>query len=201
MRPLLNIILIAMLWFPGSALAGEPLTVIQQTVDRVIQVLENRQDSTKLTAVDRQAIHEIVDRHFDFREMSKRSMGSTWKAIDKAQRQKFVPVFQELLEQNYGNRLAGFTGQTVSYGEVKVDGKRAKVETEIDNEGKPIPVQYSLYNNGSNWLVYDINIEGVSLVATFRSDFRTIFKKDGFDGLLAQLHEKIETLKSQDASG
>jgi len=201
MRPFSFLILLATLWVPGGAMADEPLTAIRQTVDSVIHVLKSRQDSTKLSAADRQAIHDIVDSRFDFHEMSKRSMGKIWKKIDKEQRREFVPVFQELLERNYGNRLAGFTGQTVSYGEVKLDGKRAKVDTEIDNDGVPIPVRYSLYDNGDAWMVYDIRIEGVSLVATFRSDFKTIFKKNGFDGLLAQLGEKVDSLKSEDSSG
>jgi phospholipid transport system substrate-binding protein len=201
MRPFLLLTFLTALWIPGGAMAGEPLTVIRQAVEGVIQVLEDRQDSTNLSPADRLAIHDIIDSRFDFHEMSKRSMGRVWKKIDKGQRRQFVPVFQELLERNYGNRLAGFSGQTVSYGEVTRKEKRAKVETEIDNEGTPIPVHYSLYHNGSAWLVYDIRIEGVSLVSTFRSDFKTIFKKNGFDGLLAQLGEKVDSLKRKDSSG
>ncbi|MDX8411923.1 MAG: ABC transporter substrate-binding protein [Mariprofundaceae bacterium] len=196
--PLLT--LLTALWLPGGAMADEPLTVIRQTVEGVIQVLESRQDGTRLAPADRQAIHDIIDNRFDFYEMSKRSMGRIWKKIDKEQRRQFVPVFQELLERNYGNRLAGFSGQTVVYGKVTQDEKRAKVDTEIDNDGISIPVRYSLYNNGSAWLVYDIRIEGVSLVATFRSDFKTIFKKSGFDGLLAQLGKKVDSLKRKDSS-
>jgi len=121
-----------------------------------------------------------------------------WKKFDSGQRDHFVDVFRELLERSYGNNLASYKGQTVEYGDVRIKGKKARVNTKIKDESISIPVQYSLKLKNDQWRVYDIRIEGLSLVSAFRTDFKTIYKKEGYDGLILQLETKIKKLKKQD---
>lgn len=190
---LLTLALPAMAWADSG-----PKAVVQQTVDRVIQILKERANTDVLSAKDRLAIKRAVKTSFDFREMAKRSLSKGWKKINEKQRARFVYVFSELLERSYGNRLAGYSGQTVSYGEVSLRNNKATVDTEIVDEHRRIPVQYKLHRASKSWRVYDIKIEGLSLVSTFRSDFKRIMKKKGFKGLMKTLSNKLKRLRDEE---
>jgi len=199
MKSLLSMFLVAVMLCPATAQASSsPEAVVQAAVNGVIEVLKARKDHQHLSAEDRQAIRSAVKGHFDFREMAKRSMGRGWREINDGQRQHFALLFQELLERSYGNRLAQFNNQTVEYGKVRVKGKRARVNTQVMDPDKAIPVRYSLYSKDNEWHVYDIRIEGLSLIATFRTDFKTIYKKEGYEGLVQKLETKVENLKKED---
>ena len=175
-----------------------PKEVIQGTVDTVIDILKARENSDVLTAENRQAIRKAVEGGFDFPEMAKRSLSKGWRAIGDSQRQAFTVVFRDLLERSYGNRLAGFSGQTVEYGEVKEKNKNRVVKTEIVDAKTRTPVEYSLHETKDGWRVYNIVIEGVSLVSTYRSSFKRMMKKEGFDGLMKNMSDKLERLKKED---
>jgi len=199
MKSLLSMFLVMAVLCPVTAQASSsPKAVVQAAVDGVIEVLKSRKGDDHLTVEDRQAIRSAVKGYFDFREMAKRSMGRGWREINDGQRQHFVLLFQELLERSYGNRLAQFNNQTVEYGKVRVKGRRARVNTQVVDPDKAIPVRYSLYSKDNKWRVYDIRIEGLSLIATFRTDFKTIYKKEGYKGLVQKLETKVENLKKED---
>jgi len=199
MKSLLSMFLVAVMLCPITVQASSsPKAVVQVTVDGVIEVLKSRKDPDHLSMEDRQAIRSAVKGHFDFREMAKRSMGRGWREINDGQKQHFVLLFQELLERSYGNRLAQFNNQTVEYGKVRVKGRRARVNTQIVDPDKAIPVRYSLYSKDNEWHVYDIRIEGLSLIATFRTDFKTIYRKEGYEGLVQKLETKVANLKKED---
>ena len=175
-----------------------PKEVIQGTVDAVINILKARENSDVLTAENRQAIRKAVEGGFDFTEMAKKSLSRGWKKIDGPQRQAFTVVFRDLLERSYGNRLAGFSGQTVEYGKVKEKKEKRVVETEIVDAKRRTPVEYSLHETKDGWRVYNIVIEGVSLVSTYRSSFKKKMKEKGFDGLMEDMSSKLERLKKED---
>jgi len=197
MRYILTLFLAMALPMAAQASAG-PKVVVQAAVDGVIQVLKARQDPKHLSVEERQAIAAAVEGYFDFTEMAKRSMGRGWREINDGQRENFVQLFRDLLEHSYGNRLAAFNNQTIEYGQVRIKGKRARVKTKIIGENIEIPVRYSLLNMSDQWRVYDIRIEGLSLVAAFRTDFKAIYKKEGYEGLVKRLRVKVENLKKQD---
>jgi len=168
-------------------------------VGTVIDILKARENPTILTTGDRHAISKAVEATFNFREMARRSLGKGWRKINPAQRQEFTHVFRELIERSYGNRLAAFSGQTVEYGEVKEKKRhRVSVSTEIIDDKRHIPVQYSLRESKHGWRVYNIIIEGVSLVSTYRTSFKSTMKKKGFDGLMRNMREKLAKLKGKD---
>lgn len=185
---------------PLTALAEDgPKQVVEKAVDGVVQVLKMREHPDKpLTSRDRDAIRKAVQGYFDFREMAKRSLGRPWRGIDESQRQAFVKLFRELLERSYGNRLSEYHNQTINYGEMMVRGSRAIVDSEVVDADRKTPVRYSLYHGKDGWRVYDIKIEGISLVSTFRTDFKGVIDKDGFKGLMISLKERVEHLREQD---
>ncbi len=176
-----------------------PKATVEKTVNSVIDILKAREHPEVLSTRDREAISKAVEFSFDFREMARRSLGRGWRKLSEAQRQQFTQVFRELLERSYGSRLAAFSGQTVSYGEVrKRKHGRVTVETEIIDKKKHIPVKYSLYKSRHGWRIYNIIIEGVSLVGTYRTNFRNTLKKKGFDGLMQNMQDKLARLKEAD---
>lgn len=196
---LLTLILVILL--PLQAFADSedaPKMVVKTAVDGVIQALKSRSNQDVLTFADREAIRKSIEAYFDFREMAKRSLGKTWKKIDETQRTAFVDTFSELLERTYGNRLSEYHDQTVEYGKVKIKGRIAIVNSEVVDTEKRTPVRYKLVHRKAGWRVYDIKVEGISMISTFRSDFKQTISKKGFNGFFGDLKKQVEKLQNQD---
>ncbi|MFQ5582173.1 MAG: phospholipid-binding protein MlaC [Mariprofundaceae bacterium] len=198
-----HVILLALgIMISASVWASEngPKAVVEDTVNSIIEVLEARQDKTRLTTENRDAIRKIVKGRFDYRAMAMRSLGKPWKGIDAAQQAHFTEVFRELLERSYGNRLAEYKDQKVRFGKTKYNkkGTKAKMLSTVTDGTKETPVEYSLHQTKTGWQVYDIRIEGASLVRTFNQDFQTILKQGGYEHLLNKLEEKLVKLRAKD---
>ncbi len=182
-------------WSAGD---DDPKAVVEKAVNGVIHVLKARKDPNHITLAEREAIRRAVEGYFDFREMAKRSLGRPWKNMTPAQREEFVRTFRELLERSYGNRLSEYHNQTVRYGKVRIKGRRAFVNTEVVDAEKTTPVRYSLIHKKKGWRVYDIKVEGMSLVSTYRTDFKQSVSKNGIDGFIQALKRRVEALRKQD---
>ncbi|PCI44599.1 MAG: hypothetical protein COB41_03875 [Proteobacteria bacterium] len=178
----------------------DPKVVVEKAVNGILHALEKRKDQSKLTEQDRDAIRQQVEGRFDYREMARRSVGRAWKKQSSEQQAAFTETFRQLLERSYGNRLSAYHGQTVEFDDAEFKKDKARVKTRVIDSNKTTPVAYRLHQRDGVWQVYDIKIEGVSLVGTFRKDFKGPLKKDGFDGLLKALSDKVERLKEKDAS-
>ena len=182
---------------PAGAADEDPKAVIQSIVSGIIDVLEHREDKTKLVEADREKIRHIVNGRFDYAAMAKRSLGEPWKKLDEAERAHFTDVFRQLLEYSYGNRLKDYKGETVQYGDVEYRGSKARVLTIVSDGTKDIPVEYRLHKTERGWSVYDIRIEGASLVRTFYQDFQAQLAKHDYQHLVRALEEKIARMKEQ----
>ncbi|GMR00223.1 MAG: ABC transporter substrate-binding protein [Zetaproteobacteria bacterium] len=182
----------------GFAEPDTPKVVVETAVNGVIHALKSRQNKDVITLKDRESIRQAVKGYFDFREMAKRSLGKPWRKMDEAQRTDFVDTFRELLERSYGNRLSEYHDQTVEFGKVKTKGRIAIVNSEVIDAEKRTPVRYKLVHKKSGWRVYDIKVEGISMVSTFRSDFKQAVSQKGIDGFLGDLKKQVEKLKEQD---
>lgn len=181
-----------------AAEAG-PKTVVEETLNNIVYVLESREDMTKLTEADRDKIRKVVQGRFDYREMSKRSLGKAWRDISEGERANFTELFRKLLERSYGNRLATFHGQKVICDTAQFRRDKARVKTRVIDADKETPVEYRLHQTPTGWQVYDIRIEGVSLVSNFRKDFHEGIKSKGsFEGLVQALEEKVKKLEEKD---
>jgi len=177
---------------PVQSMAEElgPRDVVRTAVDGVIDVLKARKDTSTLTTEDRGAIRKAVEGYFDFPEMAKRALGRPWKDMNDAQKDEYVVSFRQLLERTYGNRLSEYNDQKIEYGEVFVKGRIAIVDSDVIDADKRIPVRYKLVHKEVGWGVYDIKIEGISMVSTYRTDFGASVDKIGIEGFLSDLKDR-----------
>ena len=180
-----------------SAAEQNPRQVIETTVQEIINVLEARVDQDSISEADREAIRKVVHGKFDYREMSRRSVGKPWNDMSDAKQTEFTDIFRQMLEYSYGNRLAAYHGQKVEFGEPEYKHEKARVSGAVVDATKSIPMEYRLHQTATGWQVYDIKIEGVSMITTFRQDFKSIIKKNGVDGLMVDLQDKVEKLKEK----
>lgn len=138
----------------------------------------------------REKIMSLIKRGFDFREMSQRVLGRTWRQIDDKERDHFTMIMTKLLENVYIGKLEGYSGQAIEFVAETVRGDRAQVTTLVENDNMKLPIHYILSKTGSGWMVYDINIEGVSLVRNYQEQFKSILRKDDYQGLVKVIEEK-----------
>ena len=180
---------------PSYSLAGEPTNQVKQTVDAVIDVLKNKElKKPEKTEQRRVKIRAIVGERFDFEEMAKRSLAQNWKKRTPEEQKEFVPLYSDLLENAYIKKVEKYEDEKVVYGEEKTEGAYATVRTNIlTTKEVSIPIEYRLLKEGSQWKVYDVVIEGVSLVNNYRNQFNSILRSGTYEELVKRL--KSKTLK------
>jgi phospholipid transport system substrate-binding protein len=177
----------------GDILAAEPTptSVLKPVLDELTAVLGDKNLKGKENLVERRdKIMSIIRTEFDFREMSKRVLGTTWRQIDDKEKDRFTKIMTKLLENVYIGKLEGYSGQAIEFVEEIVKGDRAQVTTLIENGGKKIPLHYIMKKTDSGWMVYDINIEGVSLVGNYMEQFKSILRTEDYQGLVKVLQDK-----------
>jgi phospholipid transport system substrate-binding protein len=145
----------------------------------------------------RDKIMSLIKHGFDFREMSKRVLGKTWQDINNKDRDNFTTLMTKLLENVYIGKLESYSGQTIEYSGEIIKEDRGQVSVLLDNAGVKIPIHYIMRKSDARWMVYDINIEGVSLVRNYQEQFKAILRKDNYEGLVKVLEEKISTFSTE----
>jgi phospholipid transport system substrate-binding protein len=180
-----------LLWGLGPALAGPPTDAVKGTVDEVLRLLSDPAVKTPAQKKqNRRIIKQVVDRRFDYDEMAKRSLPN-WGKLSAAQRQEFVRLFAELLETSYAEKIMRYSGEKVNYLGESLDGDNAEVRTALMRRNDRMPINYRLHNK-SQWMVYDVVIEGVSLVNNYRSQFSRIIGESNYNELVKRLKAKVE---------
>lgn len=184
----------------GAASAGEPLDKIRETVEDVLAVLA---DETLQPSERRDRLRQAVHQRFGFEEMARRALGRHWRDLSTDQRQEFVGLFSDLLERSYVGKIEGAgAGSEVAYTRETIDEEGfASVLTVITNRlESQIEVEYRLLQREGNtaWEVYDIVIEGVSLINNYRTQFNNIIHRTSYDGLVKQLRLKQEQEEAAD---
>ncbi len=176
------------------AYAGEPTDRIRQSIDSVIAIVSNGALKGPEKKAERRAeIRKVVDGIFDFKEMSRRAMGLNWRKRTPEEKNEFVPLFEDLIEDAYAAKIERYNGETVQYGRESIDGDYAEVQTKIidnTNRERDIPVDYMLLKEGAKWIVYDVVIEGVSLVDNYRSQFAEIIDSSSYGELVSRMKRK-----------
>ena len=179
------------LWvaFATAAQAGEPTDQLRAHVDEVLQILQNPALRTPDKAEERrEVIRRVANQIFDFEETAKRALGPHWNARTPAERKEFVALFTDLLERSYVSRIEQYGGEKVTYVGDQVMGDQAIVKTRIVSKtGTDIPVDYRMLKTANGWRVYDVNIEGVSLVANYRTQFNKIVQTESYQALVDRL--------------
>ena len=187
----------AVLWTPGLGLAGPATDQIKGTMDQVLKILTDPTLKGEQKTKERRAkLHKIVVEQFDFSEMSKRSMGRDWSARTPEERTEFIRLFTDLLERTYIDRVEGYTGEQILYLEETSDGNYSEVRTKIiTKRNQEVPIFYRVQKTDSKWEVYDIIIEGVSLVNNYRTQFSKIIRTSSYQNLVKKMQAKFEDEK------
>ena len=178
----------------GPAWAGAPTEQLRSQVERVLKTLEDpelRKESK--TAERRGVVRKLAEGIFDFEETARRSLGRHWGARTPAEREEFVRLFADLLERSYLTKIELYGGEKIQYVGDAVDAGNATVKTKlVAKGGTEIPVDYKMLQKGDRWLVYDVAIEGVSLVSNYRTQFNKIIQTSSYQELVKKLKTKQE---------
>ncbi|MBI5618089.1 MAG: ABC transporter substrate-binding protein [Gammaproteobacteria bacterium] len=176
------------------AAAAAPTEAVRTTTDRILGVLKSPQGSRAQKWKD---IGAIIDSRFDFRSMSQSILATNWRTATPAEKKQFVDFFSQYLEDTYRTKIEAYTNQRIEYVKESVQGDRAVVETLIVTDTAKIPVTYKLKLNDGEWFGYDVVIEGVSLINTYRDMFNAIIKAEGMDGLFSDMQRSIDDYKQK----
>jgi phospholipid transport system substrate-binding protein len=190
---LLASLLALFLAFPSAARGGEPTEQIRGAIDRGLSIIKRPDLQGDAKKAQRRALlRKDLFPYFHFEEMSRRSLGIHWKQRTPRERQEFIALFQELLENAYAGKIEGYKGEKIVYGKEALDPPYAEVRTSIVTPGgEEFSVNYRLLKDGSRWRVYDIVIEGVSLVNNYRSQFADLLDKHSFGEMMEKLRETV----------
>jgi len=188
-------LLVLCLLMPGLVFGLEdPQALVIATTDKVLAKLDTEQAQIKKNP---KHIYNLIDDfvlpHFDFERMSRWVLGKYWRKASKSQQARFLNEFRTLLVRTYASSLLEFSSQKIVYlpfrGEI--EKQDVTIRSEVDQPGSfPIPINYRLHVKDGKWLVYDVTIDDISLIANYRTSFSTEIRKNGIDKLISQLADK-----------
>lgn len=185
--------LIILLIVPLSVYAGAPLDSVRGNINKVLDVLRDpalKGESGKKTK--RQKIRSISDKMFDYSELSRRTLGQDWKKLNPAQQNEFTDLYKSLLEDAYADKIINYTDEKVAFSkENQLSEKTFEVQTTILTKKADIPIYYRVIQKDGEWKVYDVVIEGVSLINNYRNQFREILMNKSPEVLLDTLRKKV----------
>ena len=175
------------------AWAGEPTEKIKATTDKILGVVRDPALKGAAKEKERRAlIRKAVDERFDWNEMARRSLARHWEGRTEEEKKEFVPLYADLVDRAYMSKVEGYSGEKVKYEGETVDGDYATVNVRImTQKGQEISVEYRLRKKGNDWLIYDVSIEGVSLVNNYRTQFNSIISQSSYASLVKQLKAKV----------
>ena len=185
-----------------AAVAAEPQTMIRQQVGEVVELLKSTDtgDAGQREDVDRQ-LREIIREMFDYAQVARLALGRNWRLFSPDQKKAFANTFADFLGTIYINRIRGdFSDLSVKFtGSEMLTDTKAVVRSIIRRESVSIPVDYYLLNSGKGWRVYNVKIEGVSMVSNYRSQFNKLLLKESPDALILRLEKRLHKMRSQDS--
>jgi phospholipid transport system substrate-binding protein len=179
---------------PAAAQELDPDELVQKITRDVLAAIESDQ---ALAAGDRQKAVKLAEEkvlpYIDFEEATRLAAGRGWRSASPEQRERLVAEFRNMLVRTYSNAIEGYAGQTLRVlpSRGKQDPQDTMVRTQfVRAGGPPLPIDFQMHKTPRGWKVYDIVVEGVSLVLTYRSEFDAVQRQDGIDGLIKRLQEK-----------
>jgi phospholipid transport system substrate-binding protein len=183
------LVVVLTLFAVHGAWAGAPTEQLREGVDRVFKILRDPDMAGDAKATQRRsAILTAAGTIFDFGEMAKRSLGPHWTERTPAERAQFVALFTDLMQHSYISKVDQHGGAKMVFRSETVDGDFAAVRTTIPlGNGSDMPLEYRMHNTDTRWQVYDLSIDGISLVANYRSQFNKVIRTDSYDTLVTRL--------------
>jgi len=184
----------------APAAAGVPTDQLKGAVERVLKTLDDPTLKGEARLGERRvAVRKIANEIFDFSEIAKRSMARHWQPLSETQKNEFVGLFADLLERSYISKIETYGGEKIQYTAERADGDVATVSTRIiTKNGTEVPVDYRMIKRADRWLVYDVSIEGVSLVSNYRTQFNKIIQTTSYNELISKLRNKQDELLAED---
>ena len=190
---LIGLILLTLLQVSFPAFAGVPLDTVKANVNGVIEVLRDpKLQGESGTKVKEQRIATAAEKLFDFVELSKRTLGLNWNKFTQDQRKEFVELFKSILKDAYVEKITAYTNEQINFTkEVPLSEDTVEVQSDIVAKSGQVPIYYRVIKKDSEWKVYDVVIEGVSLVSNYSTQFREILASNPPEKLLETLRKKV----------
>lgn len=196
-----QVVVISILAVPFSAWAADsPLAIIRGTINATLEVLQN---PTYQGAAHRQEriakVEEVILPHFDTEGLAQRALGLYWRQRTPIEQREFVRLFTSLVERTYGATIDRYAKNAqVFYDQERIDDGFADVDTRVlaPSNDRPIPINYLLHQVGGQWLIYDVQIDNVSMVLNYRNQFSHILSTSSYDDLVQRLKRKLQELST-----
>ena len=193
--------LAAVILLVGGASAepgGAATEAVRSTINEVIRILKDMELKKAGRAEERRLLLEkVIGDRFNYEEMSRRALGAQWNKLSDKEREEFVDLFKGLLSGTYADKIEGYSGEQVHYLNERLEADYAEVRTKVATDKTEIPLDYRLLNKSGDWRVYDVVVDGVSLVNNYRSQFTKIIRESSYADLLEKLREKSKKKSEQ----
>jgi phospholipid transport system substrate-binding protein len=186
-------VLAVLLMFPFCAFAGIPLDTVKENVNGVLDILgDPKLKGEAGIKVKEQRVEAAADKLFDYVELSRRTLGLNWNKFSQEQRKEFVALFRTILKDAYVDKITAYTNQQVNFiREVPLSETTVEVQSAIVSKSGVTPIYYRVIKKENEWKVYDVVIEGVSLINNYRTQFREILGNNTQEVLLETLRKKV----------
>ncbi|MEP6957521.1 MAG: ABC transporter substrate-binding protein [Nitrospirota bacterium] len=179
------------------AMAGGATEAMKSTIDEVLKIIQDKELKQPGRAEERrQRLEQVVGNRFDYQEMSRRALGAPWNGLSDQDKQEFVSLFKTLLTNSYSDKVETYSGEGVQYLNERTEKDYAEVRTKVITGKTEIPLDYRLLNKGVDWRVYDVVVDGVSLVSNYRGQFSKILRSSNYADLVDQLRKKSDKIKA-----
>jgi phospholipid transport system substrate-binding protein len=189
------VLFMAVLLAASQAVAA-PIDDVRKTVDEVVRIVADK-EMKKNDQKRRQALKKTISVIFDYNEMAKRSLGKHWNARSAAEKKQFADLFATLLENSYAGKIESYNNEKIVYIKEILDGDHAEVKSKVVTAKRDeFTLDYRMINQNGKWMVYDVVIEGVSLVSNYRTQFNKIISTSGYGELVKKLQNKSDELKA-----
>jgi phospholipid transport system substrate-binding protein len=194
MQRTLSLVFGALLAFSAMAQELKPDELVKKVTDDVLAAVKS---DKQLAAGDKQKALKLAEEkvlpHIDFEEATRLAVGRSWRDATPEQKKKLTDEFRRMLVRTYSSAISAYEGQTMKVQPVHM--KAGETDVTVHNQyirpgGKPVQLDYQMRKTADGWKIYDIIVEGVSLVLTYRSEFDAVVKQQGVDGLIKRLAEK-----------
>jgi phospholipid transport system substrate-binding protein len=179
------------------AVAGQPADQLAFQIDRVLAVLGDpafRGDDRSTPR--RQAVRRVTDELIDWNEMGRRTLGAHWQTLPDGDRTAFVTLFSELLKRAYLKNLDRYAGEKIVVTGDSLDGDRAVVQARVVGRGghNGMPLDFAMVRDGDRWRVWDIRMQGTSMVGGYRAQFARLLQTETYDTVIRRLRERVDAL-------
>jgi phospholipid transport system substrate-binding protein len=180
------------------ALAGPPAEQLASQIDRVLAVLGDPafKGDDRVTP-RRQAVRRVTDELIDWNEMGRRTLGTHWQTLSDGDRSAFITLFSELLNRAYLKNLDRYDGEKIVVIGDSLEGDRALVQARVvgrDGHGG-LPLDFAMVRDGERWRVWDIRMQGTSMVGGYRAQFARLLQTESYDSVIRRLRERVDALQ------